>query len=295
MNCVEYTNRRPVMLCIPSCTSTVVFKTLPQSPSVASRNRFALRLLSTALQLLGDRLEDLTLASTNGTSHPGLSRVQHANLGQTTEELDGITNEVIQDLELKRICFALGEALGNRKASRRFEINGFERWHRASNTVRELDICNAHGDPREFLKFIKGFTSLRKVSIRQCELQVPYTGGGQAGQLQREEAQKTIWLIFAIELRQALQHVEIKFDDVSTAGVAFDVSMSPSALKWVLTQAVPPGVLIDADRQERLMEDFVSFLPLWAAEDSERGTLAVFDWVKKRGPLSDAAMSRRWR
>lgn len=295
MNRVESTNRRPVMLCIPSCTSTVVFKSLPQSPSVASKNRFALRLLSTVLQLLGDRLEDLTLASTNGTSHPGLSRVQHANLGQTTEELDGITNEVIQDLELKRICFALGETLGNRRASRRFEIHGFERWHRASNTVRELDICNAHGDPREFLKFIKGFTCLRKVSMRQCELQVPYTGGGQAGQLQREETQKTIWLIFAIELRQALQHVEIEFDDVSTAGVASDVSMLPSALKWVLTQAVPPGVLIDADRQERLVEDFVSFLPLWAAEDSERGTLAVVDWVKKRGPLSDAAMSRRWR
>ena len=284
------------MLCIPSCTSTLVFKSLPQTPRVASRNRFALRLLSTALQLLGDRLEDLTLASTNGTSHPGLSRAQHANLGQTTEELDGITTEVIQDLDLNRICFALGETLGNRKASERFEINGFERWHQASSTVRELDICNAHGDSRQFLEFIKGFTCLRKVNIRQCELQVPYTGGGQAGQLQRQEAQKTIWLIFAIELRQALQHVEIEFGDVSTASmVGDDFSMSPSAVKWILTQGVPPGVLIDADRQERLMEDYVSFLPLWAAEDSERGILALDDWVKKRGPLSDAAMSRRWR
>ena len=51
--------------------------------------------------------------------------------------------------------------------------------------------------------------------------------------------------------------------------------------------------MIDSDREARLTQDFNDFIPLWEAEDSERGDQAKE--ARKDGKLVDLAMTSRWK
>jgi hypothetical protein len=72
-------------------------------------------------------------------------------------------------------------------------------------------------------------------------------------------------------------------------------TLPASALNWLKKEAVPPGATVDFDREERLFEDFESFLFLWNAEDGEMGRLAA---AERNGPqggkLVDLAFTSRW-
>ncbi|CAK3957765.1 hypothetical protein DOTSEDRAFT_68613 [Lecanosticta acicola] len=285
-----------VMLCIPACTTTLVFKSLTNNVRMASRDRFAHRLLSTALRLLGDRLQDLTTVTTSVKNPLGMSRHQRQPriLAKSIEDFDGITGEIVQNLHLHRLSFALSDEAEMKPQTYPPDLfsAGYSRWHQAADNVRELNICYVRAEARELLQLLKGFHSLQRLSFRDCVLRVQSNALPAPRQV-RFEAQQNVWLLFAIELRQALQHVKIHMRDIRSHGE--QAYLTPSTVAWLLSQAVPPGALIDADREERLMQDFGSFLPLWLAEDSERGAAAAEDWVNTRAALSDTAMSRRWR
>ena len=66
-----------------------------------------------------------------------------------------------------------------------------------------------------------------------------------------------------------------------------------SGIQWLSIEAVPTGVSVDFQRETRLAEDYESFLALWIAEDSERGSRAEGD--RADGRLVDLAMTSRWK
>jgi hypothetical protein len=70
-------------------------------------------------------------------------------------------------------------------------------------------------------------------------------------------------------------------------------ALKHSATRWLLEEAIPIGCTVNYERETRLLEDFQSFQPLWAAEDSQRGELAKEH--RKDGKLVDMAMGSRWR
>ena len=107
------------------------------------------------------------------------------------------------------------------------------------------------------------------------------------------QTSSTAWLNFLIDLRRQMPNVTFDLHELRNGPAYW---LSTSGLRWLLEQAVPTGCKLDFERETRLVEDFESFLPLWSAEDSERGEAAKEARNDALGgQLVDAAMSSRWR
>lgn len=93
-----------------------------------------------------------------------------------------------------------------------------------------------------------------------------------------------------------MSYTEIQLKDLT--GHVTQESMLPAcAVAWIRDMAIPIGAVVDLERQDRLLEDFQSFLPMWIAEEEDdRGVMALKEWDRALGRnLCDAAMSTRWR
>lgn len=277
------------MLCVPASVTKIVFKAHMEGIQNKDKNIYSHRLLSIALDLLHDRLHDLTIISNQSVRRLGMSRRQIANAGSEVVDQDWIPESVIQNLSLRRLTLAVNDEYSFHKNPTAFVSQGFQRWTQLASTVRELDIRYTKGEWHELVQFVKSFEALTSVRLQDCIVNALY----QAPMTQTREFEQHIWLNFAIEVRRAFPHAKIELSNLWRPVVAD--RLPNSAVRWILTQAVPEGGLIDVEREVRLLEDFVSFLPMWSAEDGQRGSQAMNDWTKQRGPLSDGAMSRRWR
>ncbi|KAK4506865.1 hypothetical protein PRZ48_000598 [Zasmidium cellare] len=277
------------MLCIPSSVNKIVFKAHMEGIHNKDKNIYSHRLLSIALDLLHDKLQDLTIISNQSVRRLGMSRRQIAGIGSEMIDQEWIPTSVVQKLSPKRLTFAVNDEYSFHKNTTSFVHQGFERWNQLSHSVRELDIRYTKGEWQELVQFVKGFETLTTIRFQDCILNAPY----QAPMAQTRAFEQHIWLNFAIAIRRAFPHAKIELSNLWRP-VVMD-RLPVSAVKFILTQAVPDGALVDVEREDRLLEDFVSFLPMWWAEDGQRGSQAMNDWTRQRGPLSDEAMSRRWR
>lgn len=277
------------MLCIPASVNRIIFKAHMEGVHNKDKNIHSHRILSIALDLLHDRIKDLTIISNQSVRRLGMSRRQIAGAGGEIVDQDWIPESVVQKLAPKRLTLAVNDEYSFHKNTTAFVPQGFERWNQLSSTVRELDIRYTKGEWHELVQFVKGFETLSTVRLRDCILNAPY----QAPMAQTRAFEQHIWLNFAIEVRRAFPHAKIDLSNLWRPVVGD--RLPSSAVNWILTQAVPEGALIDVERELRLLEDFVSFLPLWWADDGHRGSQAMSNWTRQRGPLSDEAMSRRWR
>ena len=271
-----------VMLCLPPTLNSLVFECLPTDRMDTLQNAFALDFAATAINIFGDRLQQLTMITCPLERRPIPGR---PNITRRSVESDGqndiLTPEIIGELgNVKKLALASH----NRGAGGMEQAQDLGRWHTTSSTVTDLSLSHVVGEPREFVKLIKEFTNLQTLSLKRIHLQQLFYR-----HLARQ-SQTTCWLSFLIELRRevpaaifAIQNVEI--------GAAEE--LSSSGVRWLLEEAVPPGRKLDFERETRLMEDFESFFPLWEAEDSVRGEGARE--ARKDGKLVDAAMSSRWR
>lgn len=164
-------------------------------------------------------------------------------------------------------------------------------WHNASHAIRTLELKNISSDPAQLLKLVQGFVSLKELSLRSIVLQHP------RGHHRTQNDDPLIWLLFCIDIRNALRHTLIELEDLEVSIIQDNNKLPLCAVAWLRDMAIPAGAVIDFERNERLMEDFQSFLPMWNAEQEEhRGVMALKEWDSELGRnLCDAAMSRRWR
>lgn len=277
------------MLCIPASTTKVIFKAHTQGLHNRDKNVYSHRLLSIVLDLLYDRLQDLTIISNESVRRLGMSRQQLASNEPDIFDHGWIPSDVIQKLAPKRLTFAVNDEYTFGKESTSFVHRGFERWVQLSPSVRELDIRYTQGELQELLQFVKSFDSLQTIRFRDCIINVHSQVPGP----QTRAFEQHIWLSFAIEIRKALPSTKIELSNCYRP--VLKDKLPKTAVHWILTQAVPEGALIDTEREDRLVEDFISFLPMWWVEDGPRGNQAMEEWKKQRALLSDQAMSRRWR
>lgn len=91
------------------------------------------------------------------------------------------------------------------------------------------------------------------------------------------------WPMFFIQLRQLMPRTAI------TISESFQ-RLPPSALQW-LASNLPPDTVISDKREWRLIKDFVSFFPLWRADDSSRGTQARRGW-RQNGEMAQVSTIR---
>lgn len=107
----------------------------------------------------------------------------------------------------------------------------------------------------------------------------------------------TVWLSFVVQVRREMPNLQLDLHHLYESR-ATDRNTEPEAVPtctttWLMT-AASAASLMDTDRLDRLTEDFQSFVPLWQAEESDRGTQAAADWSHMRATLCDEAMKSRW-
>lgn len=276
------------MLCMPAKTNAIVFRSLTWSMSHESKSNFAFKVLAAAMEVLQDRLKDLTVVSNNSAGRLGMSRAALGRLGTGTGEGEAISSEVISKLGTRRLLLALNDQNAIHSSSASLSYASYQRWHQLPHSVQHIELRYTRSKMDDLLQFVKGFTSLQSIAVRNCDL-IPASPNAAVWR----ELDHKIWLICAIEMRRAMQHVKIALSNLQINGRP--EPMPHSAVRWIVTQAIPPGILIDVDREERLLVDFASFQELWSTDDGDRGRESRDQWQTMRASLSDEAMTRRWR
>ncbi|KAF7186256.1 hypothetical protein HII31_12331 [Pseudocercospora fuligena] len=283
-----------VMLCIPPSINSLVIRILADGDVTDTKPRFALCVAATAVEMLRDWLTDITFVA-SGTGE---------SIGRGTPTSNGVygtkyfTPDAVGRTAVQHLTLASAEKMSLLSRSSRWLQQGLDCWISASDTIVALNLKNIATNLPDLAAFIAKFTQLKHLRISNVVLSpIQGHGHGQAG----PEVQARIWLRLSIDVRRALPNTDIRLGRLcmpvysSITGISRHEDLPPDAITW-LQKAVLGEKLLDADREERLLEDFDSFLPLWAAEaDLERGPKAVTEWDKMRGKLSDQAMSRRWR
>ncbi|KXT02789.1 hypothetical protein AC578_5376, partial [Pseudocercospora eumusae] len=285
-----------VMLCIPPSTNSLVIRILADGDVTDTKPRFALCVAATAMEMLRDWLTDMTFVA-SGTGEP---------MGQGTPTSNGVygskyfTSDAVGRTAVQRLTLASAEKMSLLSRTSRWLQQGLDCWISAADTILALNLKNIATNSPDLVAFIAKFTRLKHLYISNVVVS-PSHGHGHGHGRAAPEVQARIWLRLSIDVRRALPNTDIRLGRLcmpvhsSISGISRHEDLPADAITW-LQQAVLGVKLLDADREERLLEDFDSFLPLWAAEaDLERGPKAVTEWTKMRGKLSDQAMSRRWR
>ena len=265
------------LLCFPSQLNSLVFESLPNDRQDVLQSQFALQLVALIFTLYPGHLEQLTVISSLRRTSTGLAPGELNNEGQSR-----ILGDVLGDLAAVRSLTLSGDARPHRSGA---SVQNLGHWHAIAENVTYLDLRFTIGDSPAFIDFVEKFTNLQHLALGQLVLNPPRMLIRQARQ-----SHATMWLSFLIELRRKLPTVEFSVHELEL-GSTFSVSVS--GVRWLLKEAVPKGAKLDFERETRLMEDFDSFLFLWATEDSELGQAARE--ARKDGKLVDLAMSSRWR
>jgi hypothetical protein len=168
-------------------------------------------------------------------------------------------------------------------------------WNAVADSLTSLELWNVYASSQDIVQFIQHFTQLRRLALTNVNLRSRHLGRPiiqQPLNVQHSAHESsTQWLSFLIELRRQIPLVMMELS--RTPYIADTETIRESALRWIIHEAIPVGSKMDYERETRLLEDFESFLPLWDAEDSERGRSAAE--ARKDGKLVDAAMASRWR
>lgn len=199
-----------------------------------------------------------------------------------------ISPELVKTLALRRLVIAMDDEPSSLAGVPSLSRLRLDVWHNSSHTVRILDLRNMRANTTELLQLIRGFDSVEKLVLQSIVLCLP------RGHNPNGYTYPRIWLSFCLDLRKTMQQsVKIELGDLRGAASG---PLPVCAAIWIQNMAIPPRAVIDFEREERLMEDFDSFLPMWAAEEEmDRGKSALEEWKRSLGRgLCDSAMSRRW-
>ena len=290
-----------VMLCLPPTLSDITFE-VGSGPDDA--HLFALHVFAAILEVYNTRLEALTIiGSTQESDAIGKVVTKSHILGLTnirTLRLAGAistkpsTHDTPSDAANPECWHALRETTSS--------LRTLEFWN-VSFTV-QFDVCS-------LLQTAANFPTVNSIALRNfmlCTLaenqrrlralhaqsQGPPSSSSNYN-LHPSSLPETNLLLLLITLRRMHPQTNLSFSDLWSNTQPLRSNLTPSALHWLHTEAVPVGASLDFEREQRLVEDFETFLPLWEAEDGGRGTEAKEDRMKRGGELADAAMCSRWR
>lgn len=271
-----------VVLCLPACVNSLAFETIHNHRDETLQNNFALHVAAMALGIFGDRLKRLTMI-TSPERKPHHRAVEDP---EQQAENSIITDHVLG--EIKQVgTLVLSDYHGDgnpryREISTHWQVQ----WHVLARTVTHLELWNIQSMSAELVQLITGFTGLRSLAMENIMLRHSTPQLHHPPQTQTDQL---FWLAFLIELRRQMPDLNLQLGELKSWGEQLRMVILPkSALQWFQIEAVPAGGVVGFDRETRLTEDFESFLPLWYAEDSERGKQAKEE--RKDGRLVDAAM-----
>ena len=273
------------MLCLPPSTNSLIFEAYPTGLRPNLQNFFTLHVAATGMQILGDRLQRLAVSTCphDRSTQKRLQPFRHNN--SEREVFNSAVSTRIQ--AVKTLVLASESAVQTSAVRPEGQIDN-SHWHKLASTVTHLELCDMSVELQEFLPLIKGFTNIQDLTLQRLDTHssprppVPHPRPQDHGN----------WLEFLIKLRRELPDVALHLESLH-AWWPSNYDLSTSACRWLQEEAVPVGCSIDFQRETRLAEDFESFLPLWQAEDSVRGSTAKN--ARRDGKLVDAAMNSRWR
>ena len=277
-----------VMLCIPSTTNTLIYRSLPSHTSDKAQMKFGAQVVAVAMQIFHDRLRSLTMVASR------IDRQAFPNVLQGPPTLDigdddVITEDVVGSMSnIRRLV--LTPDIDGPSMGWQFQQTHYRRWFVLAPILRELDIRHVPALPDDLKRFITAFPLLSTLRLNSITLSESRDRLLARRVLPDPNLLKRGWLALVIELRRSMRDVTIHLSNLKV--MHEDRRLSAPAAKWI-EQVTPPGSIIDPDREDRLLIDFVSFLPLWDVEDSERGKHAEWNWAHSRAVLVDSAMSRR--
>ncbi|KAK5115388.1 hypothetical protein LTR85_009848 [Meristemomyces frigidus] len=290
-----------VMLCLPATVIELIFEACVHGPDKSPQNQYAMHVAAASIQVFAGRLESLTAVVSNHLRPRPNLRHPNGNLMGTVETADAktVTPEVIAGLTgLKNLVLA-----STVDAQGIFHFGGLqrdspnlERWHAlpAIHNLASLDFWNMHisdEDAEKLVKAIPHFHAVQRIGLKNICLSTRSV----AARLNPNNvaSREVAWLRFLIALRRVMPGAVIELGNPHCEVSQTRGLLSQSAVSWLVVEAVPAGSIVDHQREERLFEDFESFLPLWEAEDSFRGSQAAEE--RKSGELVDAAMCSRWK
>jgi len=268
-----------VMLCLPAALTSLVFEAWPVPGN--AHNTFALHILAAALKVFATRLESLTTITTPQ------ARLRVRSMVNVSSSV--VSPALVAEISgLRSLSLSPFDASGGARYPAC--LANYMSWHAVSATLTHLEIWNlrtSHADKATMLKFVEGFSSLQVLALRHFTL---LTSGRQRI-VGNQDSPELLWLEWAIAIRRLMPHASIIFTDTRVGDPPRN--LPASALHWTMHEAIPQHSDIGFDREQRLMDDFPGFLPLWEAEDSDRGLQAAGE--RKDGGLVDAAMCSRWK
>lgn len=288
-----------VMLCLPPTLSDITFE-VGNAPD--DTHLFALHVFAAILEVYNTRLEALTIIGSTQESDARGKIVTHSHIV-------GLTN-------IRTLRLAGGRSTKVSTGDTPFDVANPECWHALrETTLRTLEFWNVaftvQTDVRSLLQTAANFPPVNSIALRNvmlCTLAVNQRrlhaiqaqsqglpSSSSNYNLQASSSPETNLLLLLITLRRMHPQTNLSFSDLWSDTQPLRSKLTPSALHWLHTEAVPVGARLDFEREQRLVEDFETFLPLWEAEDNGRGIEAREDRMKRGGELADAAMCSRWR
>ncbi|KAI7159906.1 hypothetical protein KC349_g3869 [Hortaea werneckii] len=292
-----------VMLCLPPTLSDITFEVGHAPDDV---HLFALHVFAATLEVYSTRLEGLTIIGSTQESDASGRVVTHSHIVDLTSirtlRLAGArstkpsTRDTPSDAANPECWHALRETTSS--------LRTLEFWNVAFTV--QFDVCT-------LLQTAANFPTVNSIALRNfmlCTLAenqrrlralhaqsqgLPSSSSSNNYNLQASSSPETNLLLLLITLRRMHPQTNLSFSDLWSNTQPLRSKLTPSALHWLQTEAAPVGASLDFEREQRLVEDFETFLPLWEAEDGGRGTEAEEDRRKRGGELADAAMCSRWR
>ncbi|KAK3112971.1 hypothetical protein LTR53_010205 [Teratosphaeriaceae sp. CCFEE 6253] len=308
-----------LMLCLPATLTDLVFEEPSHGQEQQPWCRFAHHLFAITARVFGpQRLRSLTMATSSFTGGGGAAAAQRrilrsrlipsaSILAPGVNAEDATPQSAHQLTALKRLVLA-------NAASPPENINRHNAHPPATllapwdtpvlhTHLTHLELWNlslTDDDVAPLATFLSHFTALRSLLVKQpC-----YATAGVPSRIYPHATSNNallgapVLLTLALALRRALPGTtDLTLDNPTYALLRQPPApLPPSAQTWLAAHATrsdaPP---IDFQREERLAEDFESFLPLWEAEDGARGA-AAGEWRRALGgELADRAMGARGR
>ena len=268
-----------VILCLPASLKSLIFEALPRDVMDTLQNGLALHITAIAVKIFGNRLMRVMMMTC-----PADKRRGSTDHPDTYHERTILRPEILGKLEVTKTLVLASQKEFKQRAIWVDQVSSSKRWHVLSPTVTRLELWNLDIDPPHLIELVKGFSNLQDLYLHNMHLHLLGPARRQPGSL---------WPPFLIELRRLMPGLTLLLRNLQLSMFEEPRQFCPaSAVRWLLDEAIPIGCSIDFEREMRLVEDFESFLPLWAAEDSLRGE-AAFE-ARKDGSLVDAAMTSRW-
>lgn len=276
-----------VMLCLPATVTALVIESCIQDTMESPANKVGMHVAAAAMEVFSTRLESLTVAISHHRTTAGRVREPPTPNTITLEIISKLTN--LKALILSTTADPAGAVPVGLLQS---DVQLTDRWTSLpTHTLSHLEIWNMTASTPDLAKLhdlAKALSPLQTIRLQNiCISTVNARNMGQ------DDVRGRSWLGFLTSLRRSIPTAVILLGNLNTEHQFQRTALSASALRWLATEAIPIGVVIDAQREERLFEDFESFLPLWEAEDSARGEQAAEQ--RKSGVLVDAAMCSRWK